>query len=298
MGIVKRALGLEPQQEETPVSDQQQDHPRVDPTPDRRPYTLTEPPTERMEVEYVYTGGQAPGPQPGGAGELSQGHPMSDPPAHELDPLGHPGLVRPGHPAQPDAARPSCRECGQALPSDYERIQASIEGVSVTDLKHLVVTPFYKRLFTAQPALIQLFPDWEHMVYPQRDDQGNVVDYSRDDNGLIVVNPEAGQVEQLVQATVALATHFDPESEQKMDALDATLAKLGRSHTRFDPPPTISEYGLVVDLLLTLLAEVLGERITVAAAASWRRALEYASGKMLTGQATARLTGAGRRRRA
>jgi hemoglobin-like flavoprotein len=190
-----------------------------------------------------------------------------------------------------------CEGCGRRMPTDYELIQASLEGVGVTDLKHAVAVPFYSRLFTAVPSLIPIFPP--DMCYPLYDTQDleRITGYETNEDDTIKVNPKAGQIDLIVGAVAALANNFDRHNPAKMDALDRELAKLARSHIRFTPPAKIEEYAAVVTTLLAVLTDVLGARFDERTEFAWRKALEYASGKMLAGQAVAKMQGRGRRRR-
>lgn len=218
--------------------------------------------------------------------------------------------------------RQMCGECGQPMPTDFELIQSSIAGATPTDIRDNVVVPFYGQLFAAAPELIPLFaaslvypfkvysvkidgkvteskhPDaGEPVIDPATGQQAYRVLYELNDDGTVRINPEARQVDLLVEAVVALATYFDIDDETKMETLDAALAKYGRSHTRFDPPARIEEYAAVTTTMLAVLSQLLAERFTKQVETAWRKALEYASGGMLRAQSTRRDSGPGRRRR-
>jgi hemoglobin-like flavoprotein len=136
-----------------------------------------------------------------------------------------------------------------------------------TDGGDELVRRFYIRLFEVAPDLRTLFPDD------------------------ITI-----QEEKLLSGIVSLLQLFKAGDDQ-MEALDSALAKFGRSHTRFDPAATIEEYAAVKGVLFEVAAGMLGDKLTPRHVAALTRAYEYAAGMMLAAQATAKLSGKGRRRR-
>lgn len=182
------------------------------------------------------------------------------------DPIQDSGvhMLPPTPAAPPEGAR--CPHCGGRMPTDHELLTEALGWLKPhgNAAMHL----FYERLFAAAPELRQLFPE--------RIEE---------------------QEEKLLSAIVALLQLFKAGDEE-MEKLDSALARYGRSHTRFDPAATLEEYAAVKGVLFGVLSEMLGDRLTARHAAALVRAYEYAAGRMLISQATARFDGEGRRRRA
>lgn len=158
-----------------------------------------------------------------------------------------------------------CEHCGGRMPNDHELLMQVLEWVA--PIGPQATHAFYERLFGYAPNLRELFPTRIEV-----------------------------QEEKLLSAIVALLQNFQA-GEAQMDALDSKLASFGRSHLRFDPAATIEEYAVVWRCLAEVLTEALGARLTDRHVNVLRRAYEYAAGKMMASQATARLAGRGRRRR-
>jgi hemoglobin-like flavoprotein len=182
--------------------------------------------------------------------------------------MGVPGLTPAAAPAehQPDDDGERCEVCGQKIPTDHDLL-AEVLGWLGTDGGDELVRRFYIRLFEVAPDLRTLFPDD------------------------ITI-----QEEKLLSGIVSLLQLFKAGDDQ-MEALDSALAKFGRSHTRFDPAATIEEYAAVKGVLFEVAAGMLGDKLTPRHVAALTRAYEYAAGMMLAAQATAKLSGKGRRRR-
>jgi hemoglobin-like flavoprotein len=183
--------------------------------------------------------------------------------------MGVPGLTpAAAAPAehQPDDDGERCEVCGQKIPTDHDLL-AEVLGWLGTDGGDELVRRFYIRLFEVAPDLRTLFPDD------------------------ITI-----QEEKLLSGIVSLLQLFKAGDDQ-MEALDSALAKFGRSHTRFDPAATIEEYAAVKGVLFEVAAGMLGDKLTPRHVAALTRAYEYAAGMMLAAQATAKLSGKGRRRR-
>lgn len=159
----------------------------------------------------------------------------------------------------------SCPTCGRPYMSDHQLLVQVLDWLAPSGAE--AVRIFYQRLFTAAPHLRTLFPEKIQT-----------------------------QEEKLLSAITALLRLFK-SSESDMEQLDSALAKYGRSHVRFDPPASLEEYALVKKLLFEVVAELLGDKLTDRHAAALTRAYEYAAGTMLAAQATANLSGPGRRRR-
>jgi hemoglobin-like flavoprotein len=214
-----------------------------------------------------------------------------------------------------DGDTDACDHCGQEIPPAPVLISRTVTflGDRIND----VVPEGYRRLFIAAPTLIPLFEDhtpglvmWadEDPENPFRDDDPQVhpvlepdgTPKTEGDRVLLhrwSINPSAAQVDRLFTRIVALATNFDPEDSDKMEDLASVLSRAGRSHLKFDPPAMIEEYGAVVGVFLSVLADFAGRRWTPPVAKAWRKALEYAAGIMLVTQATTKMSGVGRRRR-
>lgn len=193
--------------------------------------------------------------------------------ADRLDPLtdtaerrfmGVPGLSPAEEEPTHDGER--CEVCGQRIPTDHELL-AELLGWLGIDGGGELVRRFYIRLFEVAPDLRPLFPADIKI-----------------------------QEEKLLSGIVSLLQLFRAGDDQ-MEALNAALAKFGRSHTRFDPAATIEEYAAVKGVLFEVAAGMLADKLTPRHVAALTRAYEYAAGMMLAAQATAKLTGKGRRRR-
>lgn len=170
--------------------------------------------------------------------------------------------------AQPESTpddAPRCAHCGGRMPTDHELLMEIYEWVA--PIGPQAMHQFYENLFAADPDLRELFPEEIET-----------------------------QEEKLLSAIVALLRLFNA-GETEMEQLDSALARYGRSHTRFDPPATIEEYATVKTVLFGVLGPALGSKLTKSHLNVLTRAYEYAAGKMLAAQATAKFTGTGRRRR-
>ena len=195
--------------------------------------------------------------------------PVTAPPSHQAEeiPSANP-ITDTGSSFLPPVAvdgAETCIVCGGRVPTDHEllvQVRELIAPIGPTAM-HL----FYERLFFYAPELRNLFPTRIEV-----------------------------QEEKLLSAIVALLSLFQA-GEAEMGQLDAALSKFGRSHVRFDPAATIEEYATVWRALSEVLNENLGGQLTARHLNVIRRAYEYAAGSMLRAQATARLKGAGRRRR-
>jgi hemoglobin-like flavoprotein len=180
-----------------------------------------------------------------------------------------PGLAEP--PPAPVESTPvpdnqeRCSMCGAVIPGDHDLLTEVLGWLAPSGEDF--VRQFYVDLFAYDPELRPLFPA-EIKI----------------------------QEEKLLTAIVSLLKLFKAGDEE-MEQLNAALAKFGRSHTRFEPAATIEEYTAVWQVLAGVAHAMLGDKLTDRHVAALRRAYEYAAGMMLAAQATARLTGVGRRRR-
>jgi hemoglobin-like flavoprotein len=280
MGTIKQWLGLEPQPEEERVMEEP-----------RSPWQATEPDAETR----IHTGRFAQG------GEIKE-HEMTDDRERaanvigsaryqasgqtsfaeaaerlpERDPLtdsgvgGLPGLnvlapVEGAGVGADDSEGERCATCGGKIPGDHDLLTEILSWLAPAGEEF--VSQFYIRLFEAHPELRPLFPEDIKI-----------------------------QEEKLLSAVVSLLKLFKA-GDDEMEKLDSALSRFGRSHTRFDPAATIEEYAAVWAALADTATEMLGEKLTDRHAKALRRAYEYAAGKMLAAQATAKLRGEGRRRR-
>lgn len=167
--------------------------------------------------------------------------------------------------SEPEPSGEACPSCGRPLPGDHELLAEIKEWLAphAAEATHR----FYERLFEVAPELRDLFPEDIKI-----------------------------QEEKLLSAIIALLDLFQA-GDAEMEALNSALARFGRSHTRFDPAATIEEYAAVKAVLFGVVSDMLNEKLTARHVAALTRAYEYAAGMMLAAQATARLSGVGRRRR-
>lgn len=206
---------------------------------------------------------------------------------------------------EPDDHTDTCPACGGKMPTDPELLQSS--AALLGDRLPQVAPAMYRYLFLGAPTLIPLFEDHTEglIQWTWPTDSLTPVDgvdeaqWVRDPDGARywTVNPDAAQVDVVFSAIQALVQLFDPTDDGKLEQLRAALAKMGRSHLRFDPPAQWNEYGAVIDAVLATLAQFAGEAWTPRLETAWRKALEFTSGTMIAAQATAVTKGRGRRRR-
>jgi hemoglobin-like flavoprotein len=192
----------------------------------------------------------------------SAGHRAS--PVNDPNPITDSGVHFIAAPLADDESE-TCEHCGGKVPTDHELLMQVKEWVAPAGPQ--AMHRFYELLFTVDPNLRELFP-------------------ARIET----------QEEKLLTAIVALLDLFNA-GEAQMEKLNSTLASFGRKHTRFDPAATIEEYAAVKGVLFQVFGELLGSKLTPRHINVLTRAYEYAAGMMLASQATAKLTGAGRRRR-
>lgn len=186
--------------------------------------------------------------------------PVVDTGSHDL---GAPGFGTPGD-LGVDAAE-HCPQCGAVIKNDHDLLDELLGWLAPAGGEF--VHRFYVRLFEVAPYLRELFPAQIEL-----------------------------QEEKLLSAIVSLLQLFQA-GEAQMETLNSALARFGRSHTRFDPAATIEEYAVVKTVLVEIAGQMLGEKVTPRHTAALTRAYEYAAGMMLAAQATAKLSGVGRRRR-
>lgn len=239
--------------------------------------------------------------------DVAATQPVPPPPASHAAPAGTDTAERRYFQAQQDPEQEAerCPNCGGKMPTEPELLQAS--AALLGDKLPEVVPAMYRYLFLGAPTLIPLFEDhaeglidwrWPTDTLTPVDgvDEGQWV---RDGDGARywTINADADQVDVVFKAIQVLVQLFDPQDDQKIDQLRATLNKLGRSHLRFDPPALWNEYGAVIDATLATLRQFAGEAWTPKLETVWRKALEFTSGTMIAAQATAVTKGRGRRRR-
>lgn len=151
------------------------------------------------------------------------------------------------------------------MPTDHDLLMEVLDWVAPVGSE--AMHRFYVGLFEVAPELRELFPP--------------------------VIET---QEEKLLSAIVALLQLFNA-GEAEMEQLNSALARFGRSHTRFQPSATIEEYAAVKTVLFGVLADMLAGKLTDRHVEVLTRAYEYAAGGMLQAQATAIMSGVGRRRR-
>ncbi|GAA5188563.1 hypothetical protein GCM10023322_39520 [Rugosimonospora acidiphila] len=116
---------------------------------------------------------------------------------------------------------------------------------------HQLVAAFYDQLFATNPAVRPMFPDSMDL-----------------------------QRERLLNALVALATHYD-EPDQLVPALTA----MGRNHVRYRAE--LPHYAAVGEALMVVLRRYAGESWNDEYESAWRRAYTFAAGTMLAASALA-----------
>lgn len=178
-----------------------------------------------------------------------------------------------------------CPECGQAkegvpLPGDNAMIREFVAVIGLVDeagrptgVGRALVLDFYGNLLRAAPALRPLFP-------------ADILEATNalDSRGL-------KQRESLLGAILAMVSLFNPGDAERLEKLDAALTGMGQSHTRWDPPAMIEEYGAVTKVLLDVFRNYaqtsnVPQRVWEKAyRPALRRSLEYVSGTMLRAQA-------------
>lgn len=198
----------------------------------------------------------------------------------------------------------TCPHCGATMMTEQELVAASVDDLTAT--MHTVVPNMYRRLFRLAPHLIFLFeqatPDlivWVDDPDRQAAD-GAITMYPGTEHETVRfwrVYPDAAQVGKVFGAIKATVALYDPHDPDKLEQLRGALNAMGRAHTRFEPPATIDEYAAVVTCVLDELAAQAGPLWTPRLEMAWRKRLEFVSGTMLAAQATAVLSGPGRRRR-
>jgi hemoglobin-like flavoprotein len=157
---------------------------------------------------------------------------------------------------------PHCRGTGKTLTtSDLLRESVALIGDHGDD----VVREFYGRLLDAAPGLAELFPA-----------------------DLLTEDAAKGQRDKLLQALVALANLYDPESAERMTILDTRLAAFGLSHGAFyrasegvTRGATLDEYQAVKVVLFGTLHDFGGSAWLSEYDTAWSAAYDYAAGAML-----------------
>lgn len=183
----------------------------------------------------------------------------------EADPIVDSGsrMYRAPNPTHHDGER--CEHCGARVPDDHDLLTEVFNWLAPSGNE--AMHRFYVHLFELAPYLRELFP-----------------------------KEIEEQEEKLLAGIQAVLLLFNA-GEDEMEQLNSELARLGRSHTRFDPPATWEEYGVVKRVLFDILGDMLGDKLTPRHIAVLVRAYEYTAGMMIASQATAKLKGVGRRRR-
>lgn len=166
----------------------------------------------------------------------------------------------------------SCPTCGQDVPPVRVMLSDTLTRVSTRSAE--MVAAFYARLFEQRADLAEMFPP-------------DLIDATS--------APESGgyvQRERLLNAAVAVASHFNPGNDESMAALNSALDRMGADHgdnrmTVADPewpggrrPLLQREYDVVNACLIATLREFHGEAWTPMHTAAWWIAMTYVADRM------------------
>jgi hemoglobin-like flavoprotein len=165
-----------------------------------------------------------------------------------------------------------CPTCGHIVPPVRELLADTLSRVATRAPE--VFATFYGSLFDERPDLAEMFP-------ADLDDPGS--------------DPSGGghaQRERLLNASVAVASHYNPRNPESMAALNAALDKMGATHgesrmTVADPewpggrrPLLQREYDVVNKHLIATLRRFQGDSWTPMHTAAWWTALTYVADRM------------------
>jgi hemoglobin-like flavoprotein len=163
-----------------------------------------------------------------------------------------------------------CPTCGRATPTIRELLSDTLNQVATRAPQ--VFGRFYERVFSERPDLEEMFP--AELTDPDSSGAGKA------------------QREKLLNASVAVATHYNPDSPDSMRALNAALDDMGAKHgeSRFsvaDPdwpngrrPLLQREYDVINKHLIATLKEFQGESWTTLHTAAWWKAMTYVADRM------------------
>lgn len=176
-----------------------------------------------------------------------------------------------------------CRECGTVKPGEMVPDDHSVIGLFASEIGlvdaagqptavgNALVIDFYARLFAAAPYLRDRFSDDLLEAHSALDGRG------------------AKQRDSLLKAVLAVMTLFKPGDAERMEKLTGAVESMAMQHVRHGA--TIDQYAAVTDILLGCLADF--ARTSNVPQAIWRdayepalrRALTYASGRMMAAEA-------------
>jgi hemoglobin-like flavoprotein len=177
-----------------------------------------------------------------------------------------------------------CAECeqfkGGGVPGDHTVIGDFAVSIGLVDdagrptaVGRALTLEFYGRLLGAAPYLAEKFPADILEATEELDSEG------------------LRQRDRLLKAILAVCTLWDPGNDERMPRLDEALDSMGRAHVAHGA--TFEEYAAVLRIFLAVCSDY--ARTANVAEVVWtqaygpalRRALGYASGRMVCAEALA-----------
>lgn len=210
----------------------------------------------------------------------------------EQPPAGDPETTdsRLEFPATAPAPRQTCQHCRgtgfELTIRDYLDEIVAMLPTDDADAQDQLIGEFYRRLLTAYPHLIFLFPD--DLVH-----------------GAALNSKGNNQRDMLWNGLAALLTRYDPDrrDSENMRALDTALAAFGRDHSAFEredgtvEEATEDEYIAVRNVLLQLCQDALGDKWQAGHTKALVKAYRHAMVKMMNAAEDNPMTAVARRPR-